>query len=161
MLYYIHKIPNTRGVSMYKPKRKIITAFIGLIISILFVYPQPYTLSETIQQETLIKEECTNPNFCKDHNTKEKKTEYHILSFWNWLNNKAYAVNINQDKDNKEVIRQKWEDFFGVDIFYPYFKAKKAEDWLEDKGTFTIFKNIKGEPKIEGKNIQYIVHSDF
>ncbi len=75
--------------------------------------------------------------------------------FLNWINN-AYAQSI----DEKKILRKKWKDMLGVDIFYPYFKAKEVEDWIKEKARIDFFK-LKGEPEFRRNQIQYIFKLKF
>ena len=70
-----------------------------------------------------------------------------------FLNKKAYAANIDK-KEERRILREKWKELLGMDIFYPYFKAKEVEDWVRDRASIKIF-NIKGRPKFENNQIKY------
>lgn len=59
-------------------------------------------------------------------------------------------------KEEKKILREEWKDLLhGLDIFYPYFKAKEIEEWLGEKASIRIF-NIKGKPKLEEDEIFYV-----
>ena len=78
--------------------------------------------------------------------------------FFNWVNNNAYAKNIKEDK---KVLRKEWKEMLGgVDIFFPYFKAKEVEKWLKKKARVDFFK-VKGEPSFKKDKIQYIFKINF
>lgn len=146
-------------------KVKIISKYaLGITVFLtLAVYPFFTTFSETINEKKFITKECTNTDFCPKEKKEEKVTNnrYNIFSFWEWLNSKAYAARINPNQENKDIIRSEWQKFLGLDIFYPYFKAKKAEKWLEKKGDVTLFNKIKGTAEIDGKSIKYIFETNF
>ena len=77
------------------------------------------------------------------------------VSFFDFLNREAQANMVNKEKD-KETLREEWKDLlYGLDIFYPYFKTKEIENWLEEKGKLDIF-NLKGKPEIEENEIFYV-----
>ncbi len=80
-------------------------------------------------------------------------------SFWEFVDKKAYAATINE-KEEKKILREEWKKLLGVDIFYPYFKAKEVEDWVSDKASVEIF-DIKGRPKFENNQIKYIFKVKF
>lgn len=75
-----------------------------------------------------------------------------------FINNKKYSA-IDEDKD-KKVLRLKWEELLGIDIFYPYFKIHEIEDWIGEKASVKVF-NIKGKPKFENNQVKYIFKVKF
>lgn len=82
-------------------------------------------------------------------------------SFLDFINKKAYAETIEKN-DEKKKLREKWEELTGVDVFYPYFKAKEIEDWVSEKFKVKIFK-IRGRLKLsEADNqIKYVFSIKF
>jgi hypothetical protein len=136
----------------------------SILVSFCFIInSQAELLATNIEEDYFYFQDCTDSNLCTENLIKEKQTEkYRTNSFWGWLNNTAYAHNVNKSNDNKQTIRQNWQNFFGgVDIFYAYFKAKETEEWIEGKGEFTIFKHIKGKPEIKTEHVKYIFYSNF
>ncbi|MFH1578123.1 MAG: hypothetical protein ABIC18_03520 [Candidatus Omnitrophota bacterium] len=87
---------------------------------------------------------------------KDKKTTSRFLNF---VNTNAYAANVDE-KEEKRILRKKWKEAIGVDIFYPYFTAKRAEEWVSDR-TSMNFRNIKGRPKLENNQAKYIFKLKF
>ena len=81
-------------------------------------------------------------------NPEEKK----YRSFFDLFNKEAYAANIEK-REEKKILRQKWEELTGVDIFYPYFKAKEIENWVSEKFKVKLFK-MQGRLKLSGENNQ-------
>lgn len=81
------------------------------------------------------------------------------FSFSNFLNTKAYAAPLDK-KEERRILRRRWEELIGVDIFYPYFKAKEVEDWASEKASVEILK-IKGRPKFEDDQIKYTFQIKF
>jgi len=78
-------------------------------------------------------------------------------AFLNLINN-AYAETIK--KDEKKFLRKEWKKMLGIDIFYPYFKAKEVERWVKEK-TSIHFLKIKGEPSFRKDKVQYIFKIKF
>jgi len=60
----------------------------------------------------------------------------------------------------KKILRKKWKEWLGIDIFYPYFKAKEIEDWVKDKCSIKLFK-MKGRPKFEKDRFTYTFKTKF
>ena len=87
-----------------------------------------------------------------DYEEKEKR------SFLSFISSRAYADPI--ERDDKKAIREEWKKLLGVDIFVPYFKAKEAEEWVREKASIKIF-NIKGKPKFDKNQVQYIFKVGF
>jgi hypothetical protein len=83
-------------------------------------------------------------------------------AFLDFINNKAYAADtkIAIMKNDKAVIREEWRKFLGVDIFYPYYKAKEIEDWVSEKGSVK-FGNLKGKPKFGDNKFTYTFKMKF
>jgi hypothetical protein len=80
-------------------------------------------------------------------------------SFWEFVDKKAYAATVDE-KEEKKILREEWKKLLGVDIFYPYFKAKEVEGWVSDKASLEFFK-IRGRPKFENNQIKYIFKVRF
>ena len=76
-----------------------------------------------------------------------------------FINKRVYAATIDE-KEEKKILREKWEELLRVDIFYPYFKAKEVEKWAREKASLKIF-NIKGRPKFENNQIKYTFKIKF
>lgn len=62
--------------------------------------------------------------------------------------------------DEKKRIRQEWEFFFGMDVWYPYFKVKEVEDWVCDRANVELF-DFKGRLKFERNQISYSFKRKF
>lgn len=80
-------------------------------------------------------------------------------AFFDFINKKAYAAKIDE-KEEKKILREKWKKLLGVDIFYPYFKAKEVEDWVSKKASIRIF-NMRGRPKLEKNKMTYTFKVKF
>lgn len=83
----------------------------------------------------------------------EERPKNYFLDF---INKKAYAA----IKEEKGILREKWKEFLGMDIFYPYYKTKEVEEWMVKKTSIEFF-NIKGKPKFESNQIKYIFKVKF
>lgn len=67
----------------------------------------------------------------------------------------------NKPKVNeKEAIRQEWKEAFGVDVWYPYYKAKDVEKWVKKRFSIKVFK-FKGEPEFKKNEILYTLKTKF
>lgn len=84
--------------------------------------------------------------------TADKPQEKKTSSFFDFLNKKAYAASLEKNEEKKKL-REKWEELTGVDVFYPYFKAKEIENWVSDKVKIKVFK-MRGRLKLSGENNQ-------
>ena len=82
-----------------------------------------------------------------------------IKAFFNFIDKKAYAAKIDKGEERK-ILRKKWKEWLGIDIFYPYFKAKEIEDWVKDKCSIKLFK-MKGRPKFEKDRFTYTFKTKF
>lgn len=86
----------------------------------------------------------------------QKKTTNSFLEF---IGAKAYAATLDE-KEEKEMLREEWKKLLGIDIFYPYFKAKEVQDLVSEKASVEFLK-IKGRPKFENNRVQYIFKIKF
>lgn len=99
-----------------------------------------------------------NPTHKANHETVYSYCKISDKSFPSFeLLNNELPKNTSSDKEkDKQTLREEWKDFLhGLDIFYPYFKAKELEDWIGEKIKIE-FLNLKGKPKIEEDEIFYI-----
>jgi hypothetical protein len=80
-------------------------------------------------------------------------------AFWDFINKKVYEDTV-KIKEEKRIIRQQWKESLGVDVWYPYFKAKEIEDWVCDKTKVEIF-HLKGRIKFENNQIKYTFKMQF
>ncbi len=106
-------------------------------------------------------EEISSPTI-KINESKQVPAAKKYRVFLDFINNKAYAADTKLAimKNDKTVIRQEWNRVLGVDIFYPYFKAKEIEDWISEKGSIKIG-NLKGKPKFEDNKFRYVFKMKF
>jgi hypothetical protein len=73
----------------------------------------------------------------------------------------VFRMLYNKRKVNEEkIIRQEWEKVLGMDVWYPYYKAKEVETWVKEKCSFRVFK-FKGTPQFEKHQFTYVFKSRF
>ena len=83
------------------------------------------------------------------------------FSIMELFKSKAFAAQVDGDEDRKKI-RQEWKEFLGLDVFYPYFKAKDVEAYVQKKSTIKFF-NMHGRPEFNNnsKEIKYIFKRKF
>ena len=79
--------------------------------------------------------------------------------FWNFVNQRVYEDTV-KIKEEKRILREKWQEWLGIDIFYPYYKAKEIESWVCDRTRVKIF-NLRGRLKFENKQLRYTFSMKF
>lgn len=80
-------------------------------------------------------------------------------SFPEWVN--APSDNKPMDENAERIVlREQWERNIGIDIFYPYFKAKELESTVRKKTSVRIFK-IKGKPEFKNNEAKYTFSIKF
>jgi hypothetical protein len=62
--------------------------------------------------------------------------------------------------DEEKMLREQWKKAFGIDVWYPYYKAKSVERWVKKKLSIKIFK-LKGEPQFARNQILYTFKVKF
>jgi hypothetical protein len=80
-------------------------------------------------------------------------------SFSEWVNahpdNKAI-----DDNAEKIIIREQWERNIGIDIFYPYFKARELESKVRENTSVRILK-LKGRSEFKSNEAKYTFSIKF
>lgn len=72
-----------------------------------------------------------------------------------------FSMFYNKPKvDESKMLRKAWEDTFGIDVWYPYYKAKEIETRIKKKLSVRFFK-FKGEPKFEKNKVLYRFKTTF
>ncbi len=143
---------------------KMFTLAIKLIIFIFIA--TPFLYAQNAQNETISQE----PNaavFNKEDLYVKKgplfveyiKEEKENKTFFDVINQKVYAATVEK-KEEKKILRAKWKTVFGVDLFYPYYKAKEIEDWITDRFKIKFFK-MSGKPKLADDQFKYTFTSKF
>ena len=69
------------------------------------------------------------------------------------INAKTYAATI-RDSESRDVLRKKWREWLGTDIYVPYYKMKEMEKWVREKCSWRL-KGLKGRPEFDNDGIQY------
>jgi len=72
----------------------------------------------------------------------------------------SVPVGKKQGKSEKEILREKWSDLLGIDIFLPYFKIKEIEEKISEKASIKIYK-MKGKPVFENDQLKYVFKTRF
>ncbi|HAZ11036.1 MAG: hypothetical protein A2047_05295 [Omnitrophica bacterium GWA2_41_15] len=80
-------------------------------------------------------------------------------SFSEWVNTQPSNKPINENME-KIIVREQWERALGMDIFYPYFKAKELESKVREKTSVRIFK-VKGKAEFKTNEAKYIFTIKF
>lgn len=62
--------------------------------------------------------------------------------------------------DEKKMLREEWKKAFGIDVWYPYYKAKDVEKWVKKRLGVKVFK-FKGEPQFERNEVLYTFKAKF
>lgn len=62
--------------------------------------------------------------------------------------------------DEEKMLREQWKKAFGIDVWYPYYKAKNVEKWIKKRLSIKIFK-LKGEPQFARNQILYTFKAEF
>ncbi len=62
--------------------------------------------------------------------------------------------------DENKQVRRMWQEAFGVDLWYPYFKAKEVETWVKKKVSVRVF-SLKGELHYEKNRVLYSFNKKF
>ncbi len=80
-------------------------------------------------------------------------------SFPEWVNTQPSNKPIDENME-KILLREQWERTIGIDIFYPYFKAKELESKIGEKTSVRIFK-VRGKPEFKSNEAKYIFTIKF
>lgn len=137
--------------------RKVSVVVFVLILA-LPLYAQN-TVDNNGAAESNIKAEISSEEQLAESSTPSPSNEKETSKFLDFINRKAYAARIDEGEERK-ILRRKWKEWLGIDIFYPYFKAKEVEKWVRKKASIKIFK-LRGRPKFSNDQIQYIFRVKF
>jgi len=80
-------------------------------------------------------------------------------SFSEWVNTQSSSKKIDENSENM-LIREQWERGLGIDIFYPYFKARELESKVSKKTSVRVLK-IRGKPQFKSNEAKYIFNIKF
>lgn len=62
--------------------------------------------------------------------------------------------------DEKSLVRQAWDEALGIDVWFPYYKAKELEGWVRNRLSVRILR-MKGEPSFEKNKATYAFKVKF
>ena len=79
--------------------------------------------------------------------------------FWDLIEARV-REDTRKKNEEKKIVREAWEEWLGLDIWYPYFKAKEIEDWLCDRFKLRIFR-FRGRMKFENERLTYTFKMQF
>ena len=80
-------------------------------------------------------------------------------SFSEWVNVQPDNKPIDENAENI-LIRDQWERNIGIDIFYPYFKAKELESKVREKTSVRVLK-LKGRSEFKTNEAKYTFSIKF
>jgi hypothetical protein len=81
------------------------------------------------------------------------------VSFFDLLNNKAYADQVDKESE-RDIVRRQWTDALGIDVFYPYFEVKKVENFVKEKTRVKIW-DYKGSAEFDENSVNYTFKRKF
>ncbi|MCK9595358.1 MAG: hypothetical protein PHH68_02535 [Candidatus Omnitrophica bacterium] len=86
------------------------------------------------------------------------KTE---VVYTNWFD-ALVTVSRPDENEDRRKIRNDWKEFFGVDVFLPYYKAQEVEEFIQEKVSVKLF-NVKGRPEYDRQThqVKYIFKRKF
>lgn len=150
-------------IKLNKITMKIGVTVLTLLLSIALTLPAPFygqsVPNYSIESYLFVSLESSLLKYQSDKKESDSYNKENGPSFWNWVNRNAYADAL--DKKSEEIrLRQEWEKLLKVDIFYPYYKAKEAQEWVKEKGSVKIF-NMKGKPEFDKNTVEYIFKVKF
>ncbi len=74
-------------------------------------------------------------------------------SFSEWVNAEPSNKPIEENAE-KILLREQWERNIGIDIFYPYFRAKELESKVKEKTSVRVFK-ARGKSEFKSNEAKY------
>jgi hypothetical protein len=80
-------------------------------------------------------------------------------AFWDFIDKEIYEDNYKK-REEKTILREAWKEWLGIDVWYPYFKAKEIEEWIRDRTKIKIFR-FRGRAKFERNRIIYTFKMQF
>jgi len=80
-------------------------------------------------------------------------------SFSEWVNIQPSNRPIDENVE-KIILREQWERNIGIDIFYPYFKAKELESKVREKTSVRVFK-MRGKSEFKNNEAKYTFSIKF
>lgn len=80
-------------------------------------------------------------------------------SFSEWVNIQPSDKPIEENVE-KIILREQWERNIGIDIFYPYFKAKELESKVREKTSVRVLK-MRGKSEFKNNEAKYTFSIKF
>jgi len=80
-------------------------------------------------------------------------------SFSEWVNIQPSNKPIDENAE-KIILRDQWERAIGIDIFYPYFKAKELESKVREKTSVRVLK-MRGKSEFKSNEAKYTFFIKF
>ena len=80
-------------------------------------------------------------------------------SFSEWVNTESGNNPIDENAE-KIALREQWETNIGIDVFYPYFKAKELESKVKEKTSVRVLK-VRGKAEFKSNEAKYIFTIKF
>jgi hypothetical protein len=80
-------------------------------------------------------------------------------SFSEWVNSQPNNKPVD-DNAEKIVLREQWERNIGIDVFYPYFKAKELESRVREKTSVRVLK-LRGRSEFKTNEAKYTFSIKF
>ncbi|MDD5347045.1 MAG: hypothetical protein PHT59_00350 [Candidatus Omnitrophica bacterium] len=118
------------------------------------LYRDPATNSSRIEQSIFeyLKAERT------DRPAKKQGEPFSIIALFK---SRAFAAPKDRDLERRRL-REEWSEMLGLDVFYPYFKAREVQDKMQEK-TKVNFLNMRGRAEFneDSKEIRYIFKRRF
>ena len=74
-------------------------------------------------------------------------------SFSEWVNIQPNNKPIDENVE-RIILREQWERNIGIDIFYPYFKAKEVESKVREKTSVRVLK-MRGKSEFKNNEAKY------
>ena len=123
--------------------------------------PEPLTIDNTrVNQELGSAPSSLRPEYPSQEYEYFKEEKRSVIYGQSGSRFKSEIEDDDQYKNDREILREKWRDFLGVDLFYLYFKAKDLETWVKDKFSVKLF-NMKGRPQFNKRRILYVFKATF
>lgn len=118
--------------------------------------------------------QCSAEVLCKDPPSAYSKNLFfspHFFAirgaelFERWFNTRPFPESSAARRyrtETKEQLREEWQEFLGIDVFYPYYKVREIEKHVQEKTKFELFK-FKGKAEFETgtSSVKYIFKKKF
>jgi hypothetical protein len=89
-----------------------------------------------------------------------KETRRNILYGYSQSGVKKVWQDEEEFLNDRDILRERWRDLLGFDLFYPYYKAKQMEKWVKERFSVKLF-GMKGRPQFSKNRIMYVFKTTF